>query len=76
MPVSKKERKDFAACLKSEGRSHGTIDKYLRVSMGSTVWLGNRELLYQHRPDPPHDRRRGARPTTGTAGIGHMASSC
>ena len=44
MPVSKKGLRDFAARLKSEGRSSGTIDKYLRDSAEFSAWLGSRKL--------------------------------
>ena len=43
MPVLKKELLDFAAYLKSEGRSPGTIDKYLRDSTEFAAWLGVRK---------------------------------
>ena len=48
MPVSKKELRDFAACLKSEGRSPGTIDKYLHDSAAFTAWLGDRKLTREN----------------------------
>ena len=44
MPVSKIELRTFAACLKEEGRSLGTIDKYLRDAAEFTTWLGDRKL--------------------------------
>lgn len=44
MPVSKNELRAFAACLKVEDRSPGTIGKYLHDAAGFSVWLGNRAL--------------------------------
>ena len=44
MPLSKKELKDFAVHLKTEGRSPGTVDKYLRDAAEFAAWLGGRKL--------------------------------
>lgn len=44
MSVSKSQLRGFAACLKSESRSSGTIDKYLHDSAEFAAWLGNRTL--------------------------------
>ena len=44
MPVSKKDLRTFAVHLKTEGRSPGTIDKYLRDAAEFAAWLGCRKL--------------------------------
>ena len=44
MPVSKNDLRTFAAHLKNEGRSPGTIDKYFRDSTEFSDWMGNRKL--------------------------------
>lgn len=44
MPISRNELRAFAACLKSEDRSPGTIGKYLHDGTDFAAWLGNRTL--------------------------------
>ena len=44
MPVSKNDLRTFAARLKTEGRSPGTVDKYLRDAAEFAAWLGGRKL--------------------------------
>ena len=44
MPVSKNDLRTFAARLKTEGRSPGTIDKYPHGAAEFSAWLGCRKL--------------------------------
>lgn len=44
MSISRAELSAFAAQLKSEGRSSGTINKYLHDGAEFAVWLGERKL--------------------------------
>lgn len=44
MPVLESELGGFAACLKSDGRSSGTVGKYLHDSAEFAAWLGDRAL--------------------------------
>ena len=44
MTIPESRRKRFAACLRQEDRSPGTIDKYLRDSAAFAAWLGERPL--------------------------------
>ena len=44
MPVLESELGGFAACLKSDGRSSGTVGKYLHDSAEFAAWLGDRQL--------------------------------
>lgn len=44
MPVLEIELKGFADRLKSDGRSSGTVDKYLHDSAEFAAWLGDRKL--------------------------------
>ncbi len=44
MFISKCELSAFAACLKNEDRSSGTVEKYLHDASAFAAWLGCREL--------------------------------
>ena len=44
MPISEKELSAFAAALRAEERSPGTVEKYLRDCRSFTAWLGGQEL--------------------------------
>ena len=44
MPISKNKLLTFAARLKSEGHSSGTIDKYLHDGSEFAAWMGDRRL--------------------------------
>lgn len=48
MSISRGELEAFAACLRQEDRSSGTIDKYLRDGAEFTAWLGGRELTCEN----------------------------
>ena len=47
MPISENELRAFASCLKSEDRSSGTIEKYLRDAAEFSAWLGDRRLTVE-----------------------------
>ena len=44
MSISKHELAAFAACLRREERSSGTVEKYRRDATAFAPWLGCREL--------------------------------
>ena len=44
MTITEKEVQMFSRFLRSEDRSGGTIDKYLRDVRAFSAWLGDREL--------------------------------
>ena len=44
MSISKHELAAFAACLRREERSSGTVEKYRRDAAAFAAWLGCREL--------------------------------
>ena len=44
MSISKHELAAFAACLRREERSSGTVEKYRRDAAAFAAWLGRREL--------------------------------
>ncbi len=44
MSISKHELAAFAACLRREERSSGTVEKYRRDAAAFAAWLGCRKL--------------------------------